>query len=66
VVVTIGRRFDDRVVAIQDDGVGFDGEAVGAGQGLKNMRQRAASIGGQLSVRSTPGRGTALEVVLRA
>ena len=36
------------------------------GQGLRNMRARASSIDGGFSVRSTPGLGTALEVVLRA
>ena len=40
--------------------------AAAAGQGLKNMRARAESIDGGFSLRSTPGRGTALEVVLRA
>ena len=64
--VTIGRRSGKRVVAIRDDGRGFDGEPGGAGQGLKNMRERAASIGGELSIHTAPGRGTALEVVLRA
>lgn len=66
VVVSIGQRYGERVVTIQDDGKGFDGEANGAGQGLKNMRERASSIGGNFSIASTPGRGTALEVVLRA
>jgi signal transduction histidine kinase len=66
VVVTIGQRFGDRVVEIRDDGVGFDGEVDGAGQGMKNMRARAASIGGHFSIASAPGHGTALEVVLRA
>lgn len=65
VVVTIGQQLGERYVTIRDDGVGFDGEQSGAGQGLKNMRERAASIGGRFSIRSTPGRGTALEVVLR-
>ncbi len=65
-VVTIGQRFGDRVVVIRDDGTGFDGETKDAGQGLKNMRERAASIGGRFSIASAPGRGTALEVVLRA
>ena len=37
----------------------------GAGQGLKNMRSRAASIQGVLSLRSSPGKGTSIEVVLR-
>ena len=38
---------------------------IAPGQGLKNMRARAESIEGGFSLRSTPGRGTALEVVLR-
>jgi signal transduction histidine kinase len=63
--VVIGRRpSGERFVAIEDDGEGFAGEA-GGGQGLRNMRERASSIDGGFSVRSTPGRGTALEVVLR-
>jgi signal transduction histidine kinase len=33
---------------------------------LRNMRDRASSIDGGFSVRSAPGLGTALEVVLRA
>ena len=36
------------------------------GQGLRNMRERAAAIGGALSLRSAPGSGTSVEVVLRA
>ena len=64
--VTIGQReFGERFVTIRDDGDGFDGEQPAAGQGLKNMRERAESIEGGSSFRSTPGRGTALEVVLR-
>jgi signal transduction histidine kinase len=65
--VTIGLRpYGERFVAITDDGDGFDGEDQGAaGQGLRNMRARAESIEGGFSLRSTPGRGTALEVVLR-
>ncbi len=64
--VTIGLRpIGERVVTIRDDGEGFDGEEAEAGQGLKNMRARAESIEGGFSLRSTPGRGTALEVVLR-
>jgi two-component system NarL family sensor kinase len=51
---------------MRDDGVGFEPVDGGAGQGLRNMRERAASIGGALTLRSTPGSGTALEVVLRA
>ncbi len=64
--VAIGTRGDERVVRIVDDGAGFDDESVAAGQGLRNMRARTASIGGGFHLRTRPGRGTALEVVLRA
>lgn len=64
--IRIGDRAGERFVAVRDDGEGFEPDTVGGGQGLKNMRERAASIGGALSLRSAPGRGTAVEVVLRA
>lgn len=63
--VRIGRRGGQRLVSIRDDGSGFVADRP-AGQGLKNMRARAASIGGELVIRSRPGAGTALELVLRA
>ncbi|HEY2327082.1 MAG TPA: sensor histidine kinase [Gaiellaceae bacterium] len=65
-VVEIGGRGNDRYVRVRDNGDGFDLDQPEAGEGLRNMRDRAESIGGALSLRSTPGRGTALEVVLRA
>jgi signal transduction histidine kinase len=64
--VWIGQRLGRRIVRVKDDGVGFaDGDAP-AGQGLKNMRLRADTINGGFALRSRPGRGTALEIVLRA
>ena len=63
--VTIGRRGAERLVVIRDDGAGFVPREGGATQGLKNMRGRAAAIGGALSLRTAPGSGTSLEVVLR-
>jgi signal transduction histidine kinase len=64
--VRIGRDGAQRVVIVRDDGDGFAGGEQDTGQGLKNLRSRAASIGGALALRSIPGRGTALEVTLRA
>jgi len=63
--VQIGAQAGERFVRVRDDGVGFEPSEDGAGQGLRNMRERAASIGGALTLRSVPGSGTALEVVLR-
>ena len=64
--VIIGTRDAERVVSVRDDGEGFDGEAMAAGQGLKNIRARTKSIEGGFTLTSRPGLGTALEVVLRA
>jgi signal transduction histidine kinase len=65
VEVEIAQRNGRRVVLVRDDGVGFDEESSEAGQGLQNMRLRANAIQGELSLSSAPGRGTAIEVVLR-
>ncbi len=54
-----------RFVSIRDDGEGFDGYTAAAGQGLNNIRARAKAIKGGFTLTSRPGRGTALEVVLR-
>ena len=51
-------------LTITDNGAGFDPALVGTDGkhfGLRVMRQRAARIGGQLSVRSAPGEGTQVE-----
>jgi signal transduction histidine kinase len=62
----IGERGGRRVVSVRDDGDGFDGDADGVGQGLKNIRSRSAAIEGALDLRSRPGFGTELVVTLRA
>jgi signal transduction histidine kinase len=63
--VWIGRDGTKRLVRIRDDGAGFEPSENGGGQGMKNMKIRAASIGGAFRFVSAPGRGTAVEVVLR-
>lgn len=63
--VVIGMRNYERFVLVRDDGEGFDGELAEAGQGLKNIRARTKTIEGGFTLTSRPGRGTALEVVLR-
>jgi signal transduction histidine kinase len=64
--VLIGVRDGQRVVRIVDDGSGFEEETETRGQGLRNIRDRTAAIGGALRLVSRPGGGTTLEVVLRA
>ena len=45
---------------IEDDGIGFHPEAVVPGSGLFNIRERIHALGGDVSVSSTPGRGTVI------
>ena len=65
VVVRIANRGQRRVVSIEDDGIGFDGDERAAGHGLRNIRARCASIGGDFTLRTSRGTGTLLEVALR-
>ena len=52
-------------VRIVDDGKGFDPDAPRRrGFGLTSMRERAEVWGGRLVVKSRPGEGTEVEVVL--
>jgi PAS domain S-box-containing protein len=64
-VSVVLQRSDGRAQAVvEDDGHGFDVEAVmapagdGVRLGLLGMRERLALVGGTLAVESTPGRGT--------
>ena len=68
--VEVGLQYDGDAVLLRiaDDGCGFDaspaaGEA-GGHLGLVSMRERAESVGGCLSVVSSPRRGTEVEVRL--
>ncbi len=49
---------------VRDDGVG--GAGVEAGSGLVGLKDRAAAIGGRLSVESLPGQGTVITATLPA
>ena len=53
---------------IVDNGVGFDYARATEGHGLRNMRERAFAVGGQLRVESAPGQGSRLrfEVPVRS
>ncbi len=53
-------------LCVEDDGDGFDTATTSAGAGLSNMRDRIESLGGELTIRSDPGRGTTVEARLPA
>lgn len=61
-------RYDARQlrVRVRDDGKGIDPDVLRTGEkqghfGLGGMRERAALVGGKLSIRSNPGTGTEVE-----
>jgi signal transduction histidine kinase len=45
---------------VSDDGAGYDTRRTPMGAGQRNMADRLAALGGQLEVRSAPGRGTTI------
>jgi signal transduction histidine kinase len=47
-------------IAIRDNGVGFDPENTVTGNGLRNLRARAARMGATVDIQSRPGQGTTL------
>jgi signal transduction histidine kinase len=49
---------------VEDDGRGFDEATTSYGTGVQGMVDRLAALGGTLSLRSTPGRGTTIEGIL--
>ncbi len=65
--VSLYRRDGASVLEIDDDGRGFDPQAAqGKGHGLRNLRDRAASLGGSLEIESAPeqGEGTTVRVTI--
>jgi PAS domain S-box-containing protein len=63
--VLLERRTGAVVLMVEDDGRGFDLEAVrrrGQCLGLVGMRERAQIVGGRLEVETSPGKGTSIFV----
>jgi signal transduction histidine kinase len=67
--VTVAFTERELRVRVADDGRGFDPGAADAQLatghlGMPGMRERAALVGGRLTVQSRPGRGTVIEAVI--
>ena len=60
--ITICLEIEDHcvVLAVRDDGCGYDPARVARGMGLHNIEHRAATIGGVLRLTSAPGAGSEL------
>ena len=55
---------DSVVLEIADDGIGFEPQKRRESFGLVGLRERAESLGGKLTIRSDPGRGTDILVTI--
>jgi PAS domain S-box-containing protein len=66
VEVTLGKDREHMTLAVSDDGRGFSPQAPRkpASFGLLGLRERAALLGGDVSIESAPGRGTIVEMRL--
>jgi two-component system, NarL family, sensor histidine kinase UhpB len=49
---------------IKDNGQGFDEQSIKSGNGLRNLRERAKEMKGIVTVKSSAGHGTEVELVL--
>jgi signal transduction histidine kinase len=60
--VTLRRADDGVLLAVRDEGVGFDaaGPARGHSLGLAGMRERVKLVNGTLDIETAPGRGTTI------
>ncbi len=65
VKVSLAEKDEVLELVVEDRGVGFDPDTVSDECfGLRSIRERARLLGGTLSIRSAPGRGTRLHVTL--
>lgn len=51
-------------IEISDNGKGFDPDKVDFGNGLHNMKKRVGEVGGSFTLKSAPGKGTDVRILL--
>lgn len=60
--ISLAKERNNIVLVVEDNGRGFQKEAVTGGNGLHNMRQRAALLHARLDIASAPGQGTRIHL----
>jgi PAS domain S-box-containing protein len=58
--IVINYLDDDIILKVSDDGKGFDMKDTSKGIGIDNMKSRAETLGGRLTINSAPGLGCVL------
>jgi len=65
VTVTMAQEGQDVRLEVRDWGIGFSPDSVAKGHfGLESIRQRVRLLGGRLTIETTPGSGTRVQVVV--
>ncbi|MDE3213066.1 MAG: PAS domain S-box protein, partial [Bacteroidota bacterium] len=64
--ISIAIKFGKVLVAIEDDGIGFDLREIDTKNtfGIIGMRERVRAMGGDFEVESKPGKGTRISIIL--
>jgi signal transduction histidine kinase len=60
VSLTSNIKDDEFELVLEDDGIGFISDTKSKGNGLRNMKQRAANLNADIQIESNPGTGTKL------
>jgi signal transduction histidine kinase len=64
VILELSAKNRELRISVADNGCGFDPTAADGGNGLHNLRERLTRLGGQCHIRSQPGKGTAVSLIL--
>lgn len=62
--ISVEASGDDLEIALVDDGAGFALDRIRLGNGLPGMAARLEALGGRVHLDSSPGRGTAIRIVV--
>ncbi|MDR1606423.1 MAG: sensor histidine kinase [Streptococcaceae bacterium] len=63
--VSFSQTLGTLVLLVKDDGVGFDATVeTTASQGLKNIKERALSLGGTVEIKTARGAGTRVKIII--
>jgi signal transduction histidine kinase len=49
---------------LNDNGKGFEIDNIKRGNGLNNLEKRAKEINGQIEIKSSPGKGTSINLMV--
>jgi len=60
--LSLSRQGSKALLRVEDDGVGFDPKSESVGNGIRNVRERAATLGGELDASSHGHKVTRLRV----